>query len=63
MNKDIMKACGFAEEVKLVEAGRCPFCKKEIDGNFRDSLSLREYQISGLCQACQDDFFKEDDED
>jgi hypothetical protein len=26
---------------------------------FRDSLSRREYQISGLCQPCQDAVFDE----
>lgn len=24
---------------------------------FRDTLSVREYRISGMCQACQDDVF------
>lgn len=36
----------------------CPFCGKPVDINsFRDSLSLKEFTISGLCQSCQDDFF------
>jgi len=30
---------------------------------FGDTLSSREYQISGLCQECQDDLFKETDDD
>lgn len=59
MNKDIMKYFGFSEEVKLVEENRCPFCKLFIDKNsFTDELSVKEYKISGLCQKCQDDFFK-----
>jgi len=29
---------------------------------FKDQLSQREYAISGLCQACQDTVFKEQDE-
>lgn len=38
--------------------GKCPFCGKTINLNdFRDSKSLKEYQISGLCQKCQDKFF------
>lgn len=44
---------------------RCPFCHSEGDNgefSFRDRLSAREYQISGLCQNCQDGFFKEDEE-
>lgn len=34
-------------------------CGKEIDSltEFKDELSAKEYTISGLCQACQDDFF------
>jgi hypothetical protein len=56
MNKEIMRTARFEEEVKLVEAGLCPFCKKEIvKGSFRDALSEREFQISGLCQKCQDE--------
>lgn len=56
MNEHIMKVAGFNEEVKLVKAGKCPFCKTQVTG-FRDLLSLKEYNISGLCQSCQDDFF------
>lgn len=34
-----------------------PFgCGKPVDV-FRDSLSLREYKISGLCQKCQNKIF------
>ena len=64
MNKAIMQAAGFEEEVKQVEAGRCPFCKKTVMlGAFRDKLSLREFRISGLCQSCQDDFFGKEEEE
>ena len=39
--------------------GKCPFCGKEIDlsTEFRDSLSIKEYFISGLCQSCRDGVF------
>ena len=38
----------------------CPFCKLQITLNdFRDILSVKEYNISGLCQNCQDDVFEE----
>lgn len=59
MNKDIMKAAGFTEQVELVEAGHCPCCKHKIGSpsNFKDELSLREFFISGLCQDCQDQVF------
>lgn len=43
-----------------IAADRCvdpPFgCGKPAD-EFRDDLSRREYTISGLCQACQDEVF------
>jgi len=53
-----MKALGFSKEVKMVEAGLCPFCHKLIDLDaFRDRLSEKEYFISGLCQVCQDKVF------
>ena len=29
--------------------------------SFRDALSRREYEISGLCQKCQDKFFGGDE--
>lgn len=39
----------------------CPPCKtprKEM--KFRDDLSKKENDISGLCQSCQDDIFGEE---
>jgi transposase-like protein len=59
MNKELMNAAGLGEYVKLIEDKKCPFCKQPIDLNsFKDSLSLQEFKISGICQECQDDFFK-----
>ena len=34
----------------------CTWCKKPITG-FKDSLSYKEYAISGFCQTCQDETF------
>jgi len=63
MNKEIMKACGFAKEVKCVEEMRCPGCEKPINAKeFRDEISKKEYHISGLCQKCQDSIFGGEDE-
>lgn len=63
MNKDLMHEAGFDKEVKRVEHGFCPICSKPISGaDFRDDLSRKEYKISGLCQKCQDDIFKEEEE-
>lgn len=56
MNKELLKAAGFKEEVAAVEHGFCPICKKPV-GPFKDELSKKEYKISGLCQTCQDEVF------
>jgi len=64
INKKIMEKAGFNKEVETVEQGRCPFCKNKIKmEEFRDSISWREFHISGLCQKCQDDFFDDGGED
>lgn len=40
----------------------CIWCGKPVT-NFRDPLSLSEYKISGLCQACQDITFVDPDDE
>ena len=41
--------------------GTCTYCGKKVDmKDFRDELSVKEYEISGLCQSCQDLFFGTD---
>lgn len=57
-----MKNAGFSDFVEKVEKGLCPTCSQEIDmDDFEDSLSIREFQVSGMCQKCQNDFFGNDD--
>jgi hypothetical protein len=34
----------------------CPFCSNPI-GEFEDEISLKEFHISGMCQACQNYVF------
>jgi len=34
----------------------CAFCGG-CAKSFKDGLSIREYEISGLCQTCQDETF------
>jgi hypothetical protein len=42
-----------------IDRGLCPRCgKPPIE--FRDLMSRREREISGLCQKCQDAIFVED---
>jgi len=40
----------------------CTNCGKDA-GFFKDEVSLREYEISGLCQECQDKVFDENEYD
>ena len=50
----------FPVEEAARDNGACPFCGTPVNmGAFRDELSRREYQISGLCQTCQDETFNE----
>jgi hypothetical protein len=38
---------------------KCPYCGKDVcDEDFKDALSVAENEISGLCQACQDEIFE-----
>ena len=60
MNKEIMVQAGFSEAVKCVEQHECPFCNAPVKGvrkEFKDAKSFKEFQISGLCQKCQDEIF------
>lgn len=43
---------------RKAKIGVCPFCDI-IPTTFRDERSWEEFRISGLCQSCQDDLFKE----
>lgn len=37
---------------------QCVFCRSRVnEQSFRDQISLREFRISGMCQACQDGTF------
>lgn len=55
-----MVQAGFSEAVKCVEQHECPFCNAPVKGvrkEFKDAKSFKEFQISGLCQKCQDEIF------
>ena len=61
MNKQkeqMLRSVGFHKEVNRVREMLCPCCKKPINmSQFKDRLSRREYEISGMCQECQDRIF------
>ncbi len=46
----------FPKVQEKVSDRKCPSCNEPISGH-RDPLSVKEYQISGLCQKCQDGTF------
>ncbi len=48
----------FPQAVKDKANFVCPICHAKINPEeFKDALSVKEYQISGLCQKCQDATF------
>lgn len=56
--KDMLRMCGMDKQVERIEEGCCPICGEEIDVSaFKDETSRKEYDISGMCQSCQDDIF------
>ena len=61
MDRNILRQL-FPEEEARRDEGLCATCGKKIHG-FSDTLSLKEWKISGMCQACQDITFVEPDED
>lgn len=51
--QDLMETAGIARA-----SGMCPLCGEEINqSDFRDTLSVKEFGISGMCQTCQDSIF------
>ena len=58
--KEMLRDLGFEDEVDNVDEGRCPLCKsyKVKYNDFKDSLSWKEFKISGMCQECQDKMFE-----
>ena len=52
------KPADWAYAVEEARAmGRCAKCGKKHADVFKDVLSTREYQLSGMCQECQDAFY------
>jgi len=56
MNDFIKAITGINRQEAIKEKQICMFCKLPAIW-FRDSLSKKEYTISGLCQKCQDEVF------
>ena len=54
----------FPEAADRIIAGRCVTCDStRLRGvDFRDTISRKEYGISGMCQVCQDSVYGADPE-
>ena len=58
INQEKVLRAIFPKEMKNRDENRCPFCEEIIDIHmFKNKLSIDEYNISGICQKCQDKFF------
>ena len=61
--KKNLNALGFNNEVYNSDRGLCALCLSPVKAeNFTDDLSKKEFNISGLCQSCQDKIFTPDNE-
>ena len=59
----LLIGAGFEEEVRRAMMGMCIFCQTPVTvEDFRDDISRREFEISGMCQKCQDETFKDPEE-
>lgn len=61
MNPKII-ATLFPDAAARIAQRLCPTCGKAI-GAFVDDISRREYLISGMCQECQDEVFRDPADD
>ena len=53
-----LEKAGFKNYTDLIKENKCPFCGNEINmDDFKDELSLKEFEISGLCMDCQNSTF------
>jgi len=48
----------FPNERENVRQCKCPFCGEPINmDDFKDETSRKEFEISGICQKCQDEMW------
>jgi len=46
------------DRIKMITLGLCTTCEGDaLKVSFKDALSFKEYEISGMCQKCQDKVF------
>lgn len=48
--------------IKNLQDDKCPLCGEDVkEEDFRDELSRKEFELSHMCQFCQDETFQPDD--
>lgn len=56
--KSFLKSLESGQGVPMAENCRCPLCADRVDEEeFRNEAFMREFELSGLCQECQDTVF------
>lgn len=56
--KTLLRMAGLGMFIDRVDHNQCPTCGRFVDlKDMRDELSRREFEISGMCQKCQDEVF------
>jgi hypothetical protein len=63
LNAALSAFAGKDRVMTIIKGEECMTCDSpsplndELKLTFKDALSAKEYQISGMCQRCQDGFF------
>ncbi len=59
---DLLSSLMGKSRTTTIQTGGCMTCDKTglTETSFRNDISRKEYTISGMCQACQDDVFGTD---
>ena len=56
--EQLLTALTGRDRRESIKTNICNWCGKPVT-SFRDTLSRKEYTISGMCQKCQDGVFNE----
>jgi len=51
--QDKLKMLGYDKELALIQEGKCPSCKKQVDTlSFSSQFYYKEFLICGYCESC-----------
>jgi hypothetical protein len=61
--QQLAKIAGFKyiDKYEAIALGKCAKCGEEAQANCVTIAGNKEYKISGICEVCFDDMFKDDD--